>query len=239
MSGHSKWATIHRQKEVKDAARGKLFSKLARAITIAAKTGGGVDPDTNPKLREMIDKAKSANMPKDNIERALSKLTDQADMFELVYEGFGPFGIGVLVEVATDNKNRTGAEIKNIFDRNGGSFAGVGAVSFNFEHLGFIFVEKSQDPEAQMLSLIDLDAKDIVETEDGIEVYTESSKLFETKKKIQDLGMNVLESDLIRKPINTTRIEDPNQVEKVNLFLETLHDHDDVQKVFSSADLVQ
>src|SRR3989344_6041026 len=150
MSGHSKWATIHRSKEVKDAKRGNLFAKMGRAISIAVKAGGGPDPSANFKLRVAIEKARAADMPKENIERAIAKASEGGALEEVTYEGFGPGGIGVIVEAATDNKNRTAQEIKNAFERGGGNLAGPGSVSFNFEQKGFLLVKKTDKPDEQM-----------------------------------------------------------------------------------------
>lgn len=233
MSGHSKWATIHRQKEANDSARGQVFSKLARAITIAAKTGGGPDPDTNFKLRVLIEKARASNMPKDNIERAISKASGGEVLDEVTYEGFGPGGIGIIVEAGTDNRNRTGNEIKNIFDKGGGKFAGPGAVSFNFEPKGQILVEKKGAEDEQMLSLIDLGAEDVEFTDDGVEVYTSPATLFEVQKKIADSGFNVKSTEMVQKPKMYQEI-DENDSEKAGKLLTNLNAHDDVQKVYTN-----
>jgi YebC/PmpR family DNA-binding regulatory protein len=233
MSGHSHFATIKRQKSANDAAKGNLFSKMARAIMIAAK--GGADPDMNYKLRFEIDKARAVSMPKENIERAIAKATTEAaNLEEIIYEGFGPGGVSVIVEVATDNKNRTAQEMKNVFERGGGTLAGPGAVSFNFEPKGFILVKKSADPEAQMLSLIDLGVEDVTESEDGIEVYTSPEKLGEVRKAIDGAGFETSETELQMKPKNLVTIENPAEREKIMNFLDSLEAHDDVQKVYAN-----
>lgn len=184
MSGHSHYATIKRQKESKDAARGNIFSKLTRAIQIAVKTGGGPDPDSNSKLRVVMEKAGAANMPKENIERAILKASSEAEnVEEATYEGFGPSGVSIIVVTATDNRNRTGQELKNLFERAGGSLAGPGAVSFNFENKGFMLVQKTANPESQILTLIDLGVEEVEETEDGIEVYVSPDKLSQMRKE--------------------------------------------------------
>src|SRR3990170_358602 len=153
MSGHSKWSTIKRKKATTDMVRGKLFSKISKTIATAVKGGGSNNPETNSKLRVAIEEARAANMPKANVERALKK-GGEGNVSEFTYEGFGPGGISVIVEGATDNRNRTGQEIKGIFERGGGSLAGPGAVSFNFKQKGLILVEKGADPQSQMLSMI-------------------------------------------------------------------------------------
>lgn len=235
MSGHSKWSTIKHQKEANDAARGKLFSKLSRAITIAARSGP--DPDMNYKLRVVIDKAKEANMPKDNIERAISKAQGGGDLEEVSYEGFGPSGIAVIVEVATDNRNRTGQEIKNLFERGGGSLAGPGAVAFNFEPKGLLIVKKKGDLDTQMLDLIDLGVEDVEDTEEGIEAYVSPNNLRDLRSKIEKKGYEIATAELIQKPKSYQKIDDPVQAKKAIEFLEKLEDHDDVQKVFANLDV--
>ncbi len=233
MSGHSHFATIKRQKAANDAVKGNVFSKMARAIMIAAKSGA--DPDMNFRLRFEIDKARAVSMPKENIERAIAKATTEAaNLEEITYEGFGPNGVGVLVEAATDNKNRTAQEMKNVFEKAGGSLAGPGAVSFNFEHKGFILVRKTDDPDSQMLKLIDLGVEDVTATDDGIEVYVTPEKLGDVRRAIEASGFEVIEAELQMIPINLVTVEDPEDHEKVMKFLEDLHDRDDVQKVYAN-----
>lgn len=236
MSGHSHFATIKRQKAANDAAKGNLFSKLARNIMIAAK--GGADPNMNFKLRVEMDKARAASMPKENIERAIAKATTEAaNLTEIVYEGFGPGGIGVIVQVATDNKNRSAQEVKNLFDKNGGTMAGPGAVSFNFESKGLIVIKKSATPEEQMLTLIDSGAEDVVETDDAIELYTSPDSLSDIRKKLDGSNFEVLETELVMKPKNLQTIEDSALARKAIDFLSTIEENDDVQKVFSNLDI--
>ena len=237
MSGHSKWATIHREKGVKDAKRGNLFSKLGRAISIAVKTGGGPDISSNFKLRVAVEKARAADMPKDNIERAISKGSGGEAMDEVSYEGFGPGGIGVIVEVATDNKNRTASEIKSIFERGGGNLGGPGSVSFNFEQKGFLLVKKKENPEAQMLKLIEAGVEDVQESSDGIEVYTAPNMLGEVRKHLEAEGFEIASTELYLKPKTPLTISDPEIVKKATNFLESLEDHDDVQKVYTNLDI--
>lgn len=238
MSGHSKWSTIKRKKEATDAVRGKLFSRLSRAISIAVKTGGGSDPSANHKLKVAVDAARAANMPKSNIERALQQARGKAgELEEMTYEGFGPGGINVIVEVATDNRNRTGQEIKAIFERGGGGLAGPGAVSFNFEPRGLFVVSKTGDPEEQILKLIDLGVEDVEETEDGIEVYVDPSGFSEAKKRAEDAGFKVTSAELFQKPKNLQVVTDKALASKTLSFLEKLEDHDDVQKVFANLDI--
>lgn len=236
MSGHSHYAQIHRQKGLNDAKKGNLFSKLARAISIAVKTGGA-NPDANLKLKVAIEKAHAASMPKDNVERAIAKgVGSGEELAEINYEGFGPNGIAVIVEAATDNKNRTAQEIKNLFERGGGSLAGPGAVSFNFDQKGFLLVKKTSDPDSQMLQMIDMGVEDVNEVGDGIEVYVEPTRLSETRKKFEEVGFEVPETELVMKPKNIVDLEGPD-AEKAMKFLDSLDEHDDVQKVFTNANL--
>lgn len=234
MSGHSKWATIHRHKEIKDAARGKVFSKYAKLITIAAKTGGS-NPDTNFRLRDIIDKAKEANMPKENVERALEKADLEAqNIEEVMYEGFGPGGIPVLIQATTDNRNRTGQEIKNVLEKNGGSLAGPGAVSFQFDHMGFILVEKQGDGTEETLKLIDIGVEDFEEGEQDIACFVQPHDLYSRRKEIENAGFVVIASELIMRPKINQEIADQAQVEKILQFIDTLEAHDDVHKVFTT-----
>lgn len=236
MSGHSHFATIKRQKATNDAAKGNLFSKLARNIMIAAKSGG--DPNMNFKLRVEIDKARAASMPKENIDRAIAKATTEAaNMSEVVYEGFGPGGISIIVEAATDNKNRTAQEIKNLFDKAGGNLAGPGAVSFNFESKGFLLVKKTENPEAQMLQMIDLGVEDITETEDGIEVYVAPDKLGETRKQFEAVGFAMTETELMMRPLSVQSVVNAGVAEKAFKLLDAFDELDAVQKVFSNLDV--
>jgi YebC/PmpR family DNA-binding regulatory protein len=232
MSGHSHYATIKRQKALTDAARGNVFSKHSKAIMIAAKAGA--DPESNFKLRVAMDKARMDNMPKDNIQRAIDKATSEGGVLEEVtYEGFGPSGVSVMVEVATDNKNRTAQEVKNMFERVGGNLAGPGAVSYNFESKGFLLVKKSDDPDTQTLSIIDMGVEDITESEDGLEVYVATEKLGEIKKKLEEAGFEVTQAELQMKPNNLMELDEP-AMDKVVKFLQDLEAHDDVQKVYAN-----
>jgi YebC/PmpR family DNA-binding regulatory protein len=237
VSGHSKWSTIKHQKGAKDIARGKLFSKLSKAISVAVNTGGGSDPDSNYKLRIAIDLARQANMPKENIARAISKSSAEGDSQEAVYEGFGPSGVAVVVEVVTDNRNRTAQEIKNLFERAGGSLSGPGSVLYNFEAKGLILLQKSQSPQDQMLKIIDLGVEDIEETEDGLEVYTHPKELYQVRESLEKAGFKVLRTELLQKPISIIEVSDINAAKKVFNFLSDLEEHPDVQMVFSNANL--
>lgn len=236
MSGHSHYATIKRQKEVKDAQKGKIFSKLVRAISIAARSG--TDPETNYKLRVAIEAAKRANMPKENIEKAIKQAEMKSnELEEITYEGFGPGGIAVLVEVATDNRNRTVQEIKNIFERGGGSLTGPGSTSFNFETKGLILVKKNGNVQDQILKLIDMGVEDVEEVSDAIEVYVGLEDLSSVKDRLENNGFQVLSFEVTKKPKNVQPITDPQVAEKALRLLERLEEHDDVQRVYTNLDI--
>lgn len=238
MSGHSHYATIHRQKEIKDAAKGKVFSKLARAISIAVKTGGGGSIDGNYKLRMAVDAARVVNMPKENIERAINRASAEAENLEEVsYEGFGPLGVAVIVEVTTDNRNRTGQEIKNLFERGGGSLGGPGSVSFNFEPRGLVVIRKTENVEEQMLKLIDAGIEDMEETEDGIECYTAPDRLSDVRKAILNEGFEIVSIKIVQKPKNYQVVSEPSSASKVLSFLDKIEEQDDVQNVYANIDI--
>lgn len=237
MSGHSKWSTIKRKKEATDAVRGKLFSKLTRAIMIAVKTGGGVNPEVNYKLKTAIDAARSSNMPKGNIERALKKAESSGDILEVVYEALGPENVNIIIEAATDNKNRTFQEIRTILDRGGGHMASPGAVLYNFEKRGEISIKKSSSGEKQMLKLIDLGIEDIEETSDSIDIYTDPKLLSGVVKRIKDDGFEILSYELTLKPKALIPVNNISKAQKIINLLDKIEDQDDVQKVFVNADI--
>lgn len=239
MSGHSHFATIRRQKEANDSTKGKVFSKMAKFIAVAVREGGGPDPDSNYKLRVAVETARAANVPKDNIKRAIDAASNAGNLEEITYEGFGPGGINVMVETMTDNRNRTVQEMKNIFEKGGGSLGSPGSAAFNFEHKGYILVNKSGDVDDQMLKLIDLGAEDVVEVGDGIEVYTGPTKLFEIKKAIEEAGFTTSGAELIQKPKNVQTITNKAEAERLIKFIETIEDNDDVQRVYTNADFAE
>ncbi|OGM29004.1 hypothetical protein A2801_03980 [Candidatus Woesebacteria bacterium RIFCSPHIGHO2_01_FULL_41_10] len=237
MSGHSKWSTIKRQKAVNDNARGKLFSKLSRGVSVAVKSGGPT-PEMNHRLRMAIDAAKAANMPKDTIDRAIAKASESAEnLEEVVYEGFGPEGIQVIIEAATDNRNRTSQEVKYLLERSGGTLGGPGAVSFNFDSKGYLLVKKSEDVDGQILALIDLGVDDVEEVQSGIEVYVQQHDLFETKKSVEQGGFEVLETQLLKKPKLEMKIQDKGVARRMVALLEGLDELEDVQGVYMNADI--
>lgn len=237
MSGHSHFATIKRKKESEDAKRGAIFSRLSKTISIAIKAGGSANLDTNYKLRVAIDQAKMVNMPKSNIERILAKASQEGSLTEVLYEGYGPFNIAVIVEAATDNRNRTGQEIKNIFEKAGGNLGGPGSVSFNFEPKGIIVVEKDSDVNLQMLEIIDFGVDDVVDVPDELEVYVRPEDTFRIKEKIEEKLWKVKSFSLIQKPKNVIIIDDKDKALKIYEFLENFEEHDDVSNVFSNADI--
>lgn len=233
MSGHSHFATIKRQKGLKDAAKGNIFGRLSKMISIAIKAGGSANPDMNFKLRVAIDKARENNMPKDNIDRILKSATEKMDSIEeITYEGFGPFGMSVIVETATDNKNRTAQEIKSLFEKGGGNMGGPNSVSYNFEHKGYLLIEKGTDVESQLLSLMDLGVDDVEETDEGIEVYTLPDQLKEVSDKVLASGFKVIRMELTMLPKNYITVTDDAQIEKITKFIESFEGHDDVQRIY-------
>ncbi|MCK9210543.1 MAG: YebC/PmpR family DNA-binding transcriptional regulator [Ignavibacteriaceae bacterium] len=239
MSGHSKWATIKRKKGAADAKRGKIFTKLIKEITIAARQGGG-DANGNPRLRLAIDNAKAANMPADNIERAIKKATGELEgvsYVELMYEGYGPGGIAILVEVATDNKNRTVAEVRHIFSKIGGSMGESGSVAWMFERKGIISVKRNNKSEDDVMEIV-LDAgADDMQTEEDIFEVTTSLESFETvRKTLLDKTLEIENASLEWIAKNTLAVAGED-AEKVVKLIETLEDNDDVQNVFSNADI--
>jgi YebC/PmpR family DNA-binding regulatory protein len=237
MSGHSHFATIKRQKEAKDSAKGKIFSRHGKAIAIAIKAGGSPNPEMNARLRFAIDQAKADNMPKQNIDRILARAEEAGNIDEIMYEGFGPGGTMVLVEAATDNRNRTAQELKNVFDKSGGNMGGPGSVSFNFDPQGLIVLQKEANVEEQMLRAIDLGADDIEETDDSLEMYMTPDKLGEMRKVLEENNFVITRFELTRRPKTYQVIEDAHIAQKVLNFLDNLESHDDVQKVHTNVEI--
>lgn len=232
MSGHSKWATTKRQKAVVDAKRGALFTKIANQIAIAARSG--TDPNMNPSLAMMLEKARQANMPKVNIERAIARVADKsaAALIEETYEGYGPGGAGVIIEVATDNKNRTMPEVRNTLTKNGGRMADPGSVMFQFARKGFILV--SEKGEDAMMTVLDAGAEDVDEAEDGLKIITAPSDLMKVRQALLDAGLTVTEAELKYIP-NTTVELSPEDSEKLEKLLDAIDDLDDVTAVHCNA----
>jgi YebC/PmpR family DNA-binding regulatory protein len=239
MSGHSKWSTIKRQKGANDAKRGALFTKLGKEIAIAARAGGG-DLEANYRLRLAVDKARVANMPADNIKRAIERAAggDNADQYEeIVYEGYGPGGVALLVEAATDNKNRTAAEVRSIFAKAGGQLAGQGSVAWQFEPRGLINVERDGgDPDEVALAAIDAGAVDVDAESDPIEIATEPTALMDVQTRLEQAGIKVDSAELTM--VAKAPIEVDVDKARQNLrLIESLEDSDDVQRVTANFDL--
>lgn len=233
MSGHSKWATTKRQKAIVDAKRGAAFTKIANQIAIAARSGG--DPSMNPTLAMVLEKARKANMPKANIERAIARATDKsaAVMIEETYEAYGPAGIGIIIEVATDNKNRTMPEVRNVLSKNGGRMADPGSVMFQFAHKGVI--EITEKGEEALMTALDCGAEDANEGEDGIEIITEATDLMKVRQALIDAGLSVDNAEL-RYIANTSVPVSEDDAEKVDKLLNAIDDLDDVTNVFTNAE---
>jgi YebC/PmpR family DNA-binding regulatory protein len=238
MSGHSKWSSIKRAKGVTDAQRGQLFTKLAKEIIIAAKQGGG-DPSANFRLRLAVQKAKENNMPSENIERAIKRATgggEGEDMMEITYEGYGPAGTALIVEAVTSNRNRTVAEVRNVFTRAGGSLGETGSVGWNFDLRGVITVTPNgKDPDDIALTAIDAGAEDVSLGGDSIDVYTAPSDLESVKKALEDGGVTVASAEAARVPKTTVQLDERDAVQTLRL-VEKLEALDDVQKVYFNAE---
>jgi len=239
MSGHSKWSTIKRQKGVNDSKRSAMFTKVAREIAVAARAGGG-DPDANYRLRLAMDKARSINMPADNIKRAIEKATgggDGVEYEEIIYEGYGPGGVALLVEAATDNRNRTAAEVRSIFAKTGGQLAGSGAVAWQFEPRGLITVAREgADPDEVALAAIDAGAADVDTDADPIEIYTEPGDLEAVRKALDAAGVNVESAEQAMLARQTVSL-DADHVRKALRLVELLEDLEDVQRVTANVDI--
>ncbi len=238
MGGHSHWSTIKRQKGASDAKRGAIFTKLSREVTVAAREGGG-DPAMNSRLRLAIEKAKEGNMPADTIKRAVERGTgggDAADLQEILFEGYGPGGVAILVQTLTDNRNRTVSEVRTTLTRGGGTLGEAGSVAWQFDNKGFITLETA-DADAEELALLAIDAgADDVRVEGKfVEVYTGPTDLDRVRRQLADSGLNVASAELFMLPKNTLPLEDKIAVQALKL-LDQIEDLDDVQKVYSNAD---
>jgi len=239
MSGHSKWSTIKRQKGANDAKRGALFTKLGKEIAIAARAGGG-EIEANYRLRLAVDKARASNMPADNIKRAIERATGgdkEIEYEEIVYEGYGPGGVAIVVETATDNRNRTAADVRSMFSKAGGQLAGQGSVAWQFEQRGLISVERDAgDPDDIALAAIDAGATDVDTEADPIEISTEPSDLQRVQTELEAAGVKIESSELAM--VATTPIEVDVDRARQNLkLIEALEDSDDVQRVTANFEL--
>ena len=241
MAGHSHWASIKHKKGAADAKKGKAFSKIARMITVAARKGG--DPDMNPKLQLALDKARSVNMPKDNVERAIQKGTGDSagdtELFECLYEGYGPHGVAMMIEILTDNKNRTAPEIRKIFERFGGNMGEAGCVSWMFEKKGLIIVNNSNLNEDDLMMLVlDAGAEDLQKIGDVFQVICSQADLGKVKKAIEGKNIKVETAEVSWISKNNIDVEDAAG-RKVLRLMEALEEHDDVQNVYSNFNLPQ
>jgi YebC/PmpR family DNA-binding regulatory protein len=239
MAGHSKWAGIKHKKAIVDARRGKLFTKLARAITVAAKEGGG-DPDGNPALGLAVQKARDASMPKDNIERAIAKGTGEgadAEALEAVlYEGYGPGGVALLVDALTDNRNRTGSEIRHVFSKHGGNLGEPGSVAYLFDKRGVVVVDANRYEEDDLLAAIEAGALDVAVDEDVFEVLTEPGDLTAVRAALEDAGVELESAEVVQHP--QTRVPvDEETTGKLMRLIEALEDNDDVNEVHANFDV--
>jgi len=238
MAGHSKWAQIKRQKGANDAQRGQLFTKLAKEIIVATKQGGP-DPAANLRLRMAIQKAKENNMPNDNIQRAIQRGAgsgEGSDVQEVLYEGYGPAGTALLVEAATDNRNRTVAEIRNVFARAGGSLGEAGSVAWNFETRGVVTINPNgAHPDEVAMRAIDAGAVDVLIGDDAIDVYTEPADLDAVRRALEEAGLTVKQAEQSRVPKTTVQLDEKAAAQTLSL-VEKLEALDDVQKVYFNAE---
>jgi YebC/PmpR family DNA-binding regulatory protein len=238
MGGHSHWSQIKRQKGASDAKRGQLFTKLSREITIAAREGGG-DANMNPRLRLAIDKARESNMPADTIKRAVERGTgggDAAALVEATFEGYGPAGVAIIVQVVTDNRNRAVSGLRTTLTRGGGSLGESGSVAWQFDSVGFIALEVGDgDPEEVALAAIDAGALDVRAEDDRVEVYTAPTELDKVRRALEEAGLPVAVAELSMLPKNTVALDEKSATQVLRL-LDNLEDLEDVQKVFSNGD---
>ena len=240
MAGHSKWAKVKRIKAVVDVRRGKLFSRLSREITIVARSGGG-EPAMNPRLRTLLLKARDANMPADNVDRAIRKGTGEltgAQYEELTYEGYGPGGVATIVQVTTDNKNRAAADVRSVFTRCGGNLAGAGAVSFLFRHAGQFLVSKEAATEDALFEVaLEAGADDIISTGDGFEVRCEIHSFDRVAHALEKKGIRTESAEVAYIPMSTVPVTDPGVAKALVRFHDALEELEDVQQVFSNEEM--
>ena len=238
MSGHSKWATIKHKKAATDAKRGQLFTKLIKEVTVAARGGG--NPETNPRLRVAIERAKEASMPQDNIERAIKKGTGQLEGVsyeDVTLEGYGPGGIAIYIEALTDNKNRTTSEVRTIFAKKGGNMAGAGSVSWMFEKKGYIVVSKKSIDEDKLMGIVlDAGAEDMVTEEENYAVKTAPQDFYKVKKAIDDAGIKTESAEITLVPKSTVKVTGQD-AKKVLDLVDAIEEHEDVQNVYANFDI--
>jgi YebC/PmpR family DNA-binding regulatory protein len=239
MSGHSKWASIKHKKAVVDSRRGQQFTKLARAITVAAREGGG-DPESNAALGNAVQKARDASMPKDNIERAIAKGTGagaDADAIEsVVYEGYGPGGVALLIEALTDNRNRTGADMRHLLSKHGGTLGEPGSVGYLFEKRGVIVVDANRYSEDDLIAAIDAGAEDIAVDDDVYEIVTEPARLSAVRAALEEAGVEIDNGELVQQPSSRVPVEEEQAARLVRL-IDALEENDDVSAVHANFDV--
>jgi YebC/PmpR family DNA-binding regulatory protein len=240
MAGHSKWANIKHKKARSDEKRGKEFTKIAKEITIAVRSGGGGDPEANSKLKLAIQKAKAINMPNENISRAIKKGTGEMEseaIEEIIYEGYAPGGVAIMLEIATDNRNRTASEVRHLFSKANGNLGETGCVAWMFKRAGYIALNKENlqlDEEELMLIALELGADDVREEDDSYEVITSPEVFMEVKEGLEGQGIKLEEADVVMLPENTVEINDADTAARVIKLVDLLEDHDDVQNVFTN-----
>lgn len=240
MAGHSKWANIKHKKSKADAVKGKIFTKLGKEIAIAAKAGG--DPSTNSKLADAVAKAKSNNMPNDTIQRAIKKGSGEMEGInyeDIIYEGYAPGGVAVIVSTLTENRNRTAGDIRYIFDRNGGSMGATGCVSWMFDKKGIIIIERDEDADEEelMMHALDAGAEDFSSEEDSFEIITTPETFSEVRKKLEEQGIPMASAEVTMVPQNYIEVTNPEDIKRINKMLDMFDDNDDVQDVYHNAEL--
>ncbi|MBM7582316.1 YebC/PmpR family DNA-binding regulatory protein [Caldicoprobacter guelmensis] len=237
MAGHSKWANIKHKKEKTDAQKGKLFTKLGREIAVAVKEGGS-NPETNPRLRDAIAKAKAANMPSENIMRTIKKAAGELEAVnyeEVMYEGYGPHGVAIIVEALTDNRNRTASDVRHIFERHGGNLGAAGCVAWMFDRKGLLVIEKNGNinEEELMMQALEAGAEDISDEGEVFEIITAPSDFSEVREQLEKAGYSFVTAEIAMIPQNYVEL-DEEAANKVMNLVEKLEDHDDVQNVFTN-----
>ena len=240
MAGHSKWANIKHKKGRADAARGRIFTKLGKELSVAAREGS--DPEVNSKLRDAIAKAKSNNMPNDTIQRAIKRGAGElgnVEYEEIIYEGYGPGGVAVIVNTLTENRNRTAGDVRYIFDKNGGSLGSTGCVGWMFEKKGLIIVEKTDDVDEDelMMEALDANAEDFVVEDDSYEIYTDPEMFSEVRLKLEKSGVLMASAEVTMIPQNTVEVKDLEEAKKINKMFDMFDDNDDVQDIYHNAEL--
>ena len=238
MSGHSKWSNIKHKKGKTDAQKAKVYTKIGREITVVVKAGGP-DPTVNSKLRDLIAKARANNMPSENVQRCIKKAAggeDTSTYESIIYEGYGPGGVAVIVETLTDNRNRTAADVRHAFDKCGGNMGATGCVSWSFQEKGIIVIEKdsTMDDDEMTMEALELDAQDIEVLDDGYEITTAPESFSQIREAYEAKGYNILEAEVSKIPDNYTKLTDDDQIKNMNKLIDMLEDNDDVQNIFHS-----